>query len=290
MILSCHSPAKLNLFLHITGKRLDGYHNLQSVFCRLQFGDTLHFRLNADSTDLISLTGADHLTASLDDNLIIKAVHALHAYATTHRPEISLTPVAIKLVKRIPTGAGLGGGSSNAGTTLLALNTLWGLHFDTQTLIHIAVKLGADVPFFVLNHPSAIAEGIGEKLTPIDLPPCRFLLICPPVHNPTQRFFADTRLKKDSPPLIHDDIIADRYLWTLSPPFFNAFETIAKDSPQICTALAYLQQLSHQTHTTPRLTGTGSTVFLPIPLDIDDKTLTTWQKNAPFASLVTQIY
>lgn len=277
---SVSSPAKLNLFLHITGKRADGYHNLQTVFCRLNLSDTLTFSPNLDpSAPIVSLTGGEWLTDNVADNLIHKAVHTLarHAQQINH----PIFPVNIHLDKRLPTGAGLGGGSSNAGTTLLALNRLWQLRLSTAELIGIAQTLGADVPFFVLDTPYAIAEGIGERLTPIDLPAQQFLLLCPEVHSPTAKLFSRPELKKDSPVLSHATLIDNQshYLTTLQPPFYNAFEAIALQTPAIKTAYDYLASLP--THATPRLTGTGSAVFLPIAPDIDKETLVHWQNNAP---------
>lgn len=291
------SPAKLNLFLHITGKRDDGYHNLQSVFCRLAFGDTLTFctrgTISAPNTNLpITLTGANHLTTHLDDNLIIKSARALAHYAAKHRPNTPLCAIDIHLDKVLPTGAGLGGGSSNAATTLIALNALWSLNLDKPTLIDIAKTIGADVPFFILETPSAIAEGIGEQLTPIALPPCRYLLICPPVHNPTGAFFANPALPKDTPILSHAFILNRQQDFTqaLNPPFFNAFEAIALTNPDITHAYRYLCTLAKDTQTTPRLTGTGSTVFLPITPTIDDDTLKAWQQHAPYPAFLTSSY
>lgn len=285
--LHVKSYAKLNLFLHITGKRADGYHDLQSVFCRLDWHDVLTFAPNhTPNAPLLTLTGADNLTDNVADNLIYKAGKAL----ATHAQQLNhpIFPISIHLDKRLPTGAGLGGGSSNAGTTLLTLNTLWGLNLPTQTLINIAQTLGADVPFFVLNCPHAIAEGIGEMLTPIELPKQSHLLLCPSVHSSTAGLFSHPLLKKDSPKLSHETLLTRQndYLTTLCPPFYNAFEQIAYQTPAIATAYDYLANLP--THATPRLTGTGSTVFLPIAPDVDKATLASWQRHAPCATFVSQ--
>lgn len=273
-------PAKLNLFLHITGKQDNGYHTLQSVFTCLDIGDTLTFTPQT-SKKTITLTGAKGLTDTLDDNLIIKAAQALRQYANTL--DIPITPIAIHLAKRLPTGAGLGGGSSDAAMTLLGLNQLWELGLNNNTLQAIGQGLGADVAFFVAGMPSAIAEGIGEKLTPIVLPSARYLLLTPAVHNDTAAFFSHSSLKKDSPILPHSVIneMGQTAFAKLIPPFYNAFEHIACQSSAINTALDYLKSLSCHTHTTARLTGTGSCVFLPIPHTIDQHTLDNWLKNAP---------
>lgn len=292
------SPAKLNLFLHITGKRDDGYHNIQSVFCRIDVGDWLTMDdvpvlddRALDSTALVQLTGAEGLTANLNDNLIIKAAHALHHYSQVHhigRPK----PTHIHLDKNLPTGAGLGGGSSNAATTLIALNQRWQLNLPIATLLSLGASLGADVPFFVADYCHAIAEGIGERLTPMTLPICRYLVVCPPVHSATPAFFADVRLNKASPPISHAQLIQDSAYYTnqLIPPFYNAFETIAQDNSDIKAALDYLHRLSAITHSTPRLTGTGSSVFLPLPSHLTDSTVRTWQKNCPYPTFVAKNY
>lgn len=280
-------PAKLNLFLHITGRRSDGYHTLQSVFTCLNIGDTLSFAPQT-SKKVVTLTGADGLTDTPDDNLIIKAAHALRQHADTL--DISITPVAIHLTKHLPTGAGLGGGSSNAAMTLLGLNQLWGLGLDNSTLQTIGKRLGADVAFFVAGMPSAIVEGIGEKLTPIALPSARYLLLFPAAHNNTGAFFRHSALKKDTPALPHHLInkMAKTAFATLTPPFYNAFEPIACQTPAINTALDYLKTLSEKTHTSARLTGTGSCVFLPIPHTINQSTLDYWLHNAPCTGHIAQ--
>lgn len=285
------SYAKLNLFLHITGKREDDYHNLQSVFCRIDLADRLGFVVHSTQAH-----PTDHPSVFLDcdpvlrpNNLIVKAAHALSTYATA-KGKASFAPICVRLDKRIPMGAGLGGGSSNAATTLIALNRLWQLNFDTTILAKIAVGIGADVPFFVLNHAYAISEGIGEVLSPIDLPAQHFLVLHPLVHHNTAQFFAHPDLKKDSPTLTHNQLtkLQDRFLWHLSPPFYNAFEQIALRSPAILRAYQYLQTIGTQIDATPRLTGTGSSVFLPLPIHTDPNTTQTWQQNAPCPASLCQ--
>ena len=179
------SPAKINLFLHITGKRADGYHNLQTVFRLLDWGDYLQFTLTdmidtpnaaqvntsidqqaaALTQQLISLKGAASITDNVADNLIFKAAKALLAYVISiaQLPH-SLHAISITLDKHLPMGAGLGGGSSNAATTLLALNELWQLNLNQDELLKIATTIGADVPIFIFGQ-DAIAMGIGEELT-----------------------------------------------------------------------------------------------------------------------------
>lgn len=284
------SPAKLNLFLHITGKLPNGYHALQTVFVALDFGDWLTFFANGSpNSPLITLTGADGLTKNVDDNLIIKAGNLLADFAKTRGKGERIFPIQIALEKHIPTGAGLGGGSSNAGTTLLTLNRLWGLNLDTQTLIELATQLGADVPFFIVapHSPYAIGEGIGERLTPITLPASRFLILCPAVHSATAQVFANPALNKSMPTLTHSEILAEQgdFLGKLNAPFCNVFEPIATQNAKIFDALAYLNGLATHTQTTPRLTGTGSAVFLPVQ-GVADEVLGEWVDNAPCRAVV----
>lgn len=282
-------PAKLNLFLHITGRRADGYHDLQSVFCALDFGDFLDIALVApsDSTPLVHLTGADTLTDNLVDNLIVKAVHALADRYPSH-----IRPLAIHLDKRIPTGAGLGGGSSNCATTLLAVNELWGLHLATDDLIKIGATLGADVPFFIFAHAyqssGAIVEGIGDRLTALDLPACEFLLLLPDAHISTAQLFAKAELNRACPAICHDDLYQMDF-YQLPCDIGNVFEPLAvADSPAISTARAYLKTLEPHTHTTARMTGTGAVVFLPLP-KVDSTTKTQWLANAPCPALIAKL-
>lgn len=263
--LSLFSPAKINLFLHITGQRDDGYHNLQSVFRALNFGDELEFTLLSASDDvpLVTLIGADGLTETAADNLIVKAA----ALLADNYPKAA-KPVTITLNKRIPTGAGLGGGSSNCAATLVALNVLWELDLPLDELLLLAAALGADVPFFVFaqcQHPDAIATGIGEQLTEITLPDCDYLLLLPEVHLATAELFCDLNLRKDAP--IIDDLPAQvsDFAEQFNPPFHNAFEPIATAyAPDVAAALNYLRTLEPAAGGVARMTGTGSAVYLPI--------------------------
>lgn len=282
------SPAKLNLFLHITGKRPNGYHNLQSVFCRVDFGDFLTFnRVEKSPTiPLLTLKGADNLTDNVADNLIYKAVHTLAQAFPSHA-----RPLHIHLDKHLPTGAGLGGGSSNCATTLMSVNELWGIGLSTDELINIGATLGADVPFFIFAHAhntGAIVEGIGEQLFPIDLPNCEFLLLMPDAHINTAQFFTKDELKRDGILYTHHELKqADFY--RLDDRFSNVFEPLATQfSPNIRTALAYLKELEHITHTTARMTGTGSVVFLPTP-NITDDIKHAWIKNAPCPAIFAKL-
>jgi 4-diphosphocytidyl-2-C-methyl-D-erythritol kinase len=190
-IYDVSAPAKLNLFLHITGQRADGYHLLQSVFMLIDWCDTLHFELRQDGVisraDLNPITG-EALPA---DDLTVRAARALQAATATP------LGVHISLDKRIPSQAGMGGGSSDAASCLRALQRLWGVNLPLEKLQAIALRLGADVPFF-LGAGHAWVEGIGEQLTPIELPSAQFLVVKTTEGLSTPAIFADPTLKRDT--------------------------------------------------------------------------------------------
>jgi 4-diphosphocytidyl-2-C-methyl-D-erythritol kinase len=237
--LSLLSPAKLNLFLHILGRREDGYHELQTVFQLLDYGDQLDFELRQDQQILLqpSIDGvADH------DNLIIRA--ALDLKERTSSP----LGANITLNKCLPIGGGVGGGSSNAATTLIALNFLWKTGLSVEDLCQIGVQLGADVPVFIQGR-SAWAEGIGERLQAIDLPEQWYVIIKPDCHVPTGQIFSSEELTRDTAAI------------TVAAFFeqggHNDCETVVcKDFPEVKTALDWLRNYS-----TAQLTGTGACVF-----------------------------
>ena len=185
------APAKLNLFLHITGRRADGYHLLQSVFMLIDWCDTLHFEVRRDG--VISRTDIGSATSEMlpENDLTVRAARALQdATGTT-------LGVNISLEKCIPSRAGMGGGSSDAASCLRALQRLWGVHLPPEDLQKIGLALGADVPFF-LGAGHAWVEGIGEQLTPIQLPPAHFLVVKPPAGLSTPAIFGATDLKRDT--------------------------------------------------------------------------------------------
>lgn len=188
--LTLLSPAKLNLFLHITGQRANGYHELQTLFQLLDWGDTLHFEAN--NSGEVTLQGSD-LGIPAEQNLIVKAARALPRNDENQG-------VSINLEKRIPEGGGLGGGSSNAATTLLAMNQLWKLGLSNAELQKIGAQLGADVPVFVAGH-TAWAEGIGEFLTPVELPESWYLVIAPGCHVSTAEIFSNEQLTRNTSPI-----------------------------------------------------------------------------------------
>ncbi|MEY4906569.1 MAG: hypothetical protein RL260_287 [Pseudomonadota bacterium] len=182
------APAKLNLFLHVVGRRPDGYHLLQSVFTLIDWCDTLHVERRADGR----ISREDLGPALPADDLCTRAARLMQAASgTSHGAHIAID-------KQVPWGAGLGGGSSDAATTLIALNRLWGLHWPRTRLLELGLQLGADVPFFVGGH-NAWVEGIGEQLTPIDLPPASYVVLKPPVAVPTAAIFSSPLLTRDTP-------------------------------------------------------------------------------------------
>ena len=187
-LLDVPAPAKLNLFLHITGRRADGYHLLQSVFMLIDWCDHLHFELRRDS----AIHREDLMPGRLPaEDLTVRAARALQQ--ATGCP----LGVHIGLEKHLPAEAGIGGGSSDAATTLIALNRLWGLGLSRSQLAAIGVQLGADVPFFIGGR-NAWVEGVGERLTPATLPAARFVVLKPPTGASTQRIFGAPELKRDT--------------------------------------------------------------------------------------------
>lgn len=280
--LTLFSPAKLNLFLHITGRADNGYHHLQSVFTAIDFGDTLSFRTST-SQKLVSLIGADNLTDDINDNLIVKAVQAL-----AKRYPAYTSSVQIILEKHIPTGAGLGGGSSNCATTLIAINELWGLRLCTDELMSIGASLGADVPFFIFAYfykSSAIATGIGEILTAIDLPDCGYLVLLPDEHISTATLFDCDELRRDHPVYDHHTLLGANFFGE-NALFGNVFTPLVlARSAKVAHAFGYLSNLEHQFGSKTRMSGTGSAVFLPIPYELNDTAINRLIDNAPCPAL-----
>jgi len=238
--LTLLSPAKLNLFLHITGRRADGYHNLQTLFQLLDYGDTLSFSTRSDG----AITLAPELPGvAFEHNLIIKAARALDAY----KP--ATAGVDIQLQKRLPMGGGIGGGSSNAATTLVALNHLWGCGLDKNQLQTIGLQLGADVPVFI-NAQTAWAEGVGEELQAIEMQPKWFLVIQPDCHVSTAEIFSHKDLTRDTS--------AIKVAAFLEQGGQNDCEALVRKLyPQVDNALIWLQNFDRNA----RMTGTGACVF-----------------------------
>jgi len=239
MIWTLPAPAKLNLFLHITGVRDDGYHNLQTIFQLLDYSDEVTL-LRRDDGVIRRTEGLAEVEPS--DDLIVKAAQALKNYTGT------AYGADVGVIKRLPVGGGIGGGSSDAATTLLGLNALWECHLSTDELLDIAVTLGADVPVFVAGH-SAWAEGIGEQLTPMDLPEIWFLVLHPGVFVSTAKLFSSEVLTRNKSILKMRDFT--------DTDIENIFEVIVREQhPEVDLSLSWLSQFS-----TARMTGTGSCIF-----------------------------
>jgi len=237
------APAKLNLFLHITGRRADGYHELQTLFQLLDYGDELSFDPLPNGDLSLHAEGPTASAMPLDDNLILQAAELLRQEAMD-----PMLGAAISVGKRLPAGAGLGGGSSDAAATLLALNELWQLDLPEARLCELGVKLGADVPVF-LRGRSAWAEGVGEILTPVELPVAFFLVVTPPCFVSTKEVFSQENLTRNSPAIKMADFLAGRSR--------NDCEAVTRALyPAVAEALDWLAQF-----TEARMTGTGASVF-----------------------------
>ncbi len=236
------APAKLNLFLHVTGRRTDGYHLLQSVFMLIDWCDTLHFECNDQGRIQRHDLGAP-LPA---DDLITRAATLLRqSTGTTQGADISID-------KQIPAQAGMGGGSSDAASTLLALNRLWKLNLGLPALEKLGLELGADVPFF-LRGRNAWVEGVGEQITPIELPPARFCVIKPPAGLETATIFRHEKLERSTKPATIAVFAADPYGFGQ-----NDLQPVAKLlCPEVSKALDLLESHGLQA----RMTGSGSAVF-----------------------------
>lgn len=260
MMIRVPAPAKLNLFLHITGRRPDGYHELQSIFQLIDLCDWLEFEQTDDQQ--IQIEGL--ASVDLEQNLIYRAAQILQPYAKTP------SGLIIRLEKNIPMGAGLGGGSSNAATTLIVLNQLWHCGLNSEQLAELGVKLGADVPIFVHGR-NAWAEGIGEYLTFIDLDQKQFIVLKPDCFISTQQLFSQKTLTRDTKP-------SKFCAYQIKPSDFgNNFEPVARSLyPEVDEAMQYLDQFG-----VAKLTGTGACVFIEVT---DDMNVTDILENAPCKS------
>ncbi len=233
------APAKLNLFLHVVGRRADGYHLLQTAFTFIDRRDYLSFAIRADGV-ITRDEGPEEIPVESD--LCVRAAKLLQAKSHCR------LGVSISLEKHLPSGAGLGGGSSDAATTLIVLNRLWGLDYSRETLQAIGLELGADVPVFIFGR-SAFAEGIGEKLQPLYVPKAWYVVITPPAHVATQSIFADAELTRDSIPIKISDFSGSTSRNDLEPVAIRRF-------PEIKQYIQWLEKYSPA-----RMTGSGSTVF-----------------------------
>jgi len=252
------APAKLNLFLHITGRRADGYHLLQTLFQILDTGDELHF--SANQTGQITLTCNDKSLESTD-NLIYRAAMALKPYAAAD------AGIGIFLDKQLPMGGGLGGGSSDAATTLHALNKLWQLNLSVAELAAIGLKLGADVPLFVEGF-TAFAQGVGEQLQAVALPQAVYLVVTPACHVSTAAVFTHPDLIRDTTQIKTSDVLNSvgqpGWLWQPGLNWHNDCQPLVERLyPIVAITLQWLVEYAPS-----RMTGTGASIFAEFPDEI----------------------
>lgn len=234
------APAKLNLFLHVVGRRADGYHLLQSVFRLIDRADTVHIELRDDGR---VVREGDLPGVAEDDDLTVRAARLLQAYAAEG------AGVSIRLEKILPLGGGLGGGSSDAATVLLALNRLWQINLPREILQKLALQLGADVPVFVFGQ-TAFAEGVGEILYPLGVPPAWYVVLMPPVQVPTAAIFAVPELTRNTPSLTIAPFSAGMgHRNDLQP-------VVVRRYPEVARHLEWLAQFGEA-----RMTGSGACVF-----------------------------
>ncbi|MDG1293278.1 MAG: 4-(cytidine 5'-diphospho)-2-C-methyl-D-erythritol kinase [Pseudomonadales bacterium] len=248
--LTLPSPAKLNLFLHITGRRSDGYHELQTAFQLLDFGDTVEIHARSDNKIVLleSLEGVPD-----EDNIVIRAAKLLQQRQTDKNAVLGAD---IKINKRIPMGGGLGGGSSNAASTLLGLNYLWQMGLSNEQLAEIGLSLGADVPVFIYGQNS-FGEGIGERLQPLVLPKYWFTVIKPPISVPTAEIFSHSQLTRDTVTIKMAAVFKHLQTADIANALRNDCEaTVRREYPEISEALDWLNEWG-----TARLTGTGACIF-----------------------------
>ena len=238
------APAKINLFLHIVGRRPDGYHLLQTAFRMLDWGDEITLRRREDG-EIHRLTDVPGVPADAD--LVVRAARALQAACG------SPFGVDIGVRKRIPMGGGLGGGSSDAATVLIGLNRIWGGGLSRAALQAIGLKLGADVPFFIFGE-TAFAEGVGEDLQALTVPPAWYVLVAPPVSVPTAEIFSAKELTRDTEPLIMRGFAAHTTRNDMQPTVCGRF-------PEVAEALAWLSQFG-----AARMSGSGACIFASFDL------------------------
>jgi len=249
------APAKLNLFLHVTGRRADGYHLLETVFELVDLVDHVDLRLRDDGT--IALRDAP-AGWNADDDLTVRAARVLAAHTGCR------LGVEISLRKSIPVGGGLGGGSSDAATVLLGLNRLWRLGLPRERLQALALRLGADVPFFVFGH-RAFARGVGEALREVDAAPSWYVIVAPPVQVPTAMVFGHAELTRNTKPLKISGLSRGRSVYRGK----NDLEPVVKAGwPAVADALQALRDAADAEGADgrlARLTGSGACVFCPVP-------------------------
>ena len=264
---NCPAPAKLNLFLHVVGRRPDGYHLLQTVFQLIDCADRLHFILREDGA-IVRTT--DLAGVAPDDDLTVRAARLLRA-AAIERKGHRLPGVEIAIDKRLPLGGGLGGGSSDAATTLMALNYLWSAGFSRAELMALGLQLGADVPFFILGQ-NAFAEGVGEVFTPVALPDRWYIVIAPGVAVSTRTVFGSPDLTRDTKPVKITDFSEGM---AASGQFGknDLQPVVTRHFPPVAAALKWLAQYGEA-----RMTGSGACVFCAFP---DEQSAEQALRNVP---------
>lgn len=279
-LLDVPAPAKLNLFLHVVGRRSDGYHLLESVFVLIDWADTLHFERRDDGL-LRRHDLGDSLPA---DDLCLRAARALQAASG------STAGADISILKRVPSGAGMGGGSSDAATVLLALNRLWGLHWPRKRLLQLAATLGADVPFFVYGR-NALVQGIGEQLSEVDVPPHLYAVVKPAASLPTADIFSSPLLKRDSASAILErSLVSEALAWLAGPAKAEASGEVAvppvfgrndlqPPAQARCDEVAQAARLLEATFGNSRMTGSGSAVFARVDTGVPPEA--TWLEALP---------
>jgi 4-diphosphocytidyl-2-C-methyl-D-erythritol kinase len=263
--LTLRSPAKLNLFLHIIGRRDDGYHLLQSVFQLIDWCDTIHLK-SISENEVRRINAIPGVPPEQD--LVVRAANLLKDFCKIE------AGVEIDLQKEIPMGAGMGGGSSDAATTLIGLNALWNLNLSKETLCTLGLKLGADVPFFIFGQ-NAFVEGIGEKIHAISLQSPDFLVLFPNKGIATASIFQDPELTRD-----HAQITIDGFL--ASPMSFqsNDCQAVAmRICPEVKQALNWINQAIPGSQ--PRMSGSGSSVFAVLDPKTDSAKLENLLQNLP---------
>lgn len=279
-LLDVPAPAKLNLFLHVVGRRSDGYHLLESVFVLIDWADTLHFERRDDGL-LRRHDLGDSLPA---DDLCLRAARALQAASG------STAGADISILKRVPSGAGMGGGSSDAATVLLALNRLWGLHWPRKRLLQLAATLGADVPFFVYGR-NALVQGIGEQLSEVDVPPHLYAVVKPAASLPTADIFSSPLLKRDSASaILEGSLVREALAWLAGPakaevsgevavpPVFGRND-LQPPAQARCDEVAQAARLLEATFGNSRMTGSGSAVFARVDTGVPPEA--TWLEALP---------
>jgi len=252
--LTVFAPAKINWFLHVTGPRSDGYHLLQTVFQLVNIEDVITLKSSNDY-EITRPDGPTNIPPEKD--LVVRAARLLQERTQTH------LGCSIHLTKNIPMGAGLGGGSSDAASVLWGLNELWDTKLKRIDLMELGLELGADIPFFLLGQ-NAFAEGIGEVLHPIDLPPKEFLIIYPGVNIPTVEVFKSPNLTRNHPPVTISDFIESAHIDQFGSNDCEA--VVTQKYREVAEAISWLKERIPQSN--PRMSGSGSSVFAVVEADL----------------------